>query len=106
MKVSANRIDMQRARIDQAQLKDVGYTKNAPAISSGTLTLDISTGNVFEVSLTQNVTTLNITNPAPSGQACTFDLIFTAAGNSGAGSARKITWPSSVQWAGGGQHHL
>jgi len=88
---------MQRARLDQAQLRDVGYTKTAPAISSGTLTLDISTGNVFEVSLTQNVTTLNITNPAPSGQACTFDLIL-----SGAGNARTVTWPSSVQWAGGG----
>ena len=101
MKVSANRIDMQRARIDQATLKDFSWTKNAPAISSGTLTLDISTGNVFEVSLTQNVTTLNITNPAPSGQACTFDLIL-----SGAGSARTVTWPSSVQWSGGGQHPL
>ena len=88
---------MERARIDQATLKDVSFTKNAPAISAGTLTLDISTGNVFEVSLTGNVTTLNITNPAPSGTACTFDLILSATG-----SARTVTWPSSVQWSGGG----
>jgi len=57
VKISAHRVNMERSRIDQAVFRDLSWTKTAPAISAGTLTLDISTGNVFEVSLTQNVTT-------------------------------------------------
>ncbi|MCX6739168.1 MAG: hypothetical protein NT098_03925 [Candidatus Parcubacteria bacterium] len=90
---------MEDKRLDQAVLRDFSFTKTAPTISGGTLTLDISAGNVFEVSLNANIATLNITNPSPSGNACKFDLILTADG-----TARTIAWPAAVQWSGGGAY--
>src|SRR3989344_8162018 len=95
-KISAARIDMQGSRLDNAILKDYGEIKTAPAISGGTLTLDLSTGNVFEVSLNANITTLTISNPSPTGNACSFTLVFTADG-----TLRSVTWGASVSWSGG-----
>ncbi|MCX6738470.1 MAG: hypothetical protein NT098_00265, partial [Candidatus Parcubacteria bacterium] len=97
VKLSTHRLDMQDARIDQAELRDFAFTKNAPTISAGVLNLDISTGNVFEVALNADITTINITNPSPTGKACKFDLIFTADG-----TARAVSWPASVLWSEGG----
>ncbi|TRZ51801.1 hypothetical protein D4R99_03865 [bacterium] len=93
VKISSHRVDMQDSRIDQALLKDYGEIKTAPAISAGTLTLNLTTGNVFEVDLNAAVTTLTISNPSPTGNACSFTLIFTADG-----TARAVTWGASVSW--------
>lgn len=75
------------------------YTeKVVPAsISSNTLTLNLSSGNLFTCSLNSNITTLTISNP-PSGSntAIGFSLIFTADG-----TARSVTWPASIKWPGG-----
>jgi len=67
IKVSKSRIDLDHNRLDNALLKDCGEVKTAPAISAGTLTLDVSGGNVFEVSLNANITTFTISNPPPNG---------------------------------------
>jgi hypothetical protein len=96
VKVSSSRIDMEDARIDQAILKDYAETKTAPSISAGVLTLNMALGNVFEVSLNANITTLTISNPSPTGNACSFTLIFTADG-----TARTVSWPAAVKWPGG-----
>ena len=96
VKVSKSRIDLEDARIDQALLKDYGEIKTAPSISSGTLTLNLALGNVFEVSLNANITTLTISNPSPTGNACSFTLVFTADG-----TPRTVTWGASVKWSGG-----
>ena len=45
-------IDMQDAVLRAAELRDYAETSPSPGISSGTLTLDLETGNVFEVILT------------------------------------------------------
>lgn len=71
-------------------------TKTAPAISSGTLTLDCSVGNVFAVSLNANITTLSFTNVPATGTAFGLTLMLTADG-----TARTITWGSAVKWPGG-----
>lgn len=96
IKISKSRVDLDDRQLQQALLKDYGEIKTAPSISGGTLTLDITTGDVFEVSLNANITTLTISNPSPTGNACSFTLIFTADG-----TARTITWPAAVLWAGG-----
>jgi hypothetical protein len=74
-------------------LKDYGETKTAPTISSGTLTLNLENGNVFDVALNANITTLTISNPPASGTAGSFTLNLTADG-----TARTVTWGSSVKW--------
>lgn len=70
--------------------------KTAPTISTNTLTLDCSAGNVFAVSLNANITTLTFTNIPASGTAYGMTLSFTADG-----TARTITWPAAVKWPGG-----
>ena len=71
-------------------------TKTAPSISTNTLTLDCSTGNVFAVSLNANITTLSFTNVPSTGTAYGLTLALTADG-----TARTVTWGSAVKWPGG-----
>ena len=71
-------------------------TKTAPAISSGTLTLNCSLGNVFAVSLNAAITTLTISNIPTTGNAFGITLAFTCDG-----TARAVTWPAAVKWSGG-----
>jgi len=79
------------------ELQDYKETRTTPSSSSGTLTLDISTSNVFEVTLTENVTTLTISNPASSGKACSFTLILKQDGT----GSWTFAFPASIKWAGG-----
>ena len=82
--------------ISRPRFTDYAETYTTPAISSGTLTLNIENGNVFRVSRNANITTLTISNPAATGNACSFTLIFDANGTS-----YTITWPAAVKWPGG-----
>ena len=82
--------------IGRPRFTDYAETYSTPAISSGTLTLNIENGNVFRVSLTAAITTLTISNPSGTGNACSFTLIFDADG-----TARAVTWPAAVKWPGG-----
>lgn len=81
---------------DFTKIVPVQEGKTAPAISSGTLTLDCSAGNVFAVSLNATVTTLSFTNVPPSGTAYGLTLAVTADG-----TQRAIAWGGAVKWPGG-----
>lgn len=70
-------------------------TKTAPTISTNTLTLDCSTGNVFNVSLNANVTTLSFSNVPSTGTAYGLTLSLSITGSF------TVTWPASVKWPGG-----
>jgi hypothetical protein len=79
------------------ELKAYKETKTGPSISSGTLTLDYSTGNNFGgVTLNQNITTYSVTNPPASGKAGFYTVVFI-----GDGTQRTITWPGSHRFPGG-----
>jgi len=66
-----------------------------PTISGGGLTLDISSAQVFGVTLDAGVNTLSITNtPTTANRSIGFTLILTADG-----TARGITWGAAVKWA-------
>lgn len=82
--------------VQRPKLQDYGETRTAPTISSGTLTLNLENGNVFEVALNANITTFTISNPPASGTAGSLTLKLTADG-----TARTITWGASVKWPGG-----
>lgn len=83
-------------QITRPRFTDYAETYTTPAISSGTLTLNLENGNVFRVSRNANITTLTISNPPASGNAGSFTLIFDANGTS-----YTITWPAAVKWPGG-----
>ena len=67
-------------------------TKTSVTQSTGTLTLDCSTANVFEFTPSQNITTLTITNIPTSGNAYAMVLKV-------GGSAHTIAWGAAVKWA-------
>jgi len=83
--------------ISGVKFTDYTEPKSAPTISSGTLTLNLNTAQVFDVSLNANVTTLTISNvDASANTVNSFVLIFTMDG-----TARTVTWGAAVKWAGG-----
>jgi len=61
-----------------------------------TYTVDLSTANVFALTLTGN-TTFTFSNPASSGISSAFTLIITQ----DATGSRTATWPASVKWPNG-----
>jgi hypothetical protein len=89
-------LSMQDNVVSRPELQDYAESRTAPASSAGTLTLDLTGGNIFEPTLTENVT-VSIANPPASGKGGSFTLILRQDGTGG----WAVTWPSSVKWAGG-----
>ena len=79
-------------QVINAVLNRYSEVLQSPAISSGALTLDLSTGNVFEVWMSASITAITISNP-PSTGYCKFRLTL-----SYATSGLTAAWPSSVRW--------
>ena len=76
-------------------LKDYGETINALGnVDTDTHDIDLTDGNVVTCSLTGNPT-FTFSNPPASGTAGSFTLIVTE------DASPSITWPGSVDWAGG-----
>ena len=82
--------------ISRPRFTDYAETYTTPTISAGTLTLNIENGNVFRVSRNANISTVTISNPSGTGNACSFTLIFDANGTS-----YTIAWPAAVKWPAG-----
>ena len=73
-------------------------TEQAVALTSGTsVTLDISAGSVFTITLAHNIGTFTWSNPATSGDVSAFVLKVTQDGTGN----RTIAFPASVDFAGG-----
>ncbi len=92
-------INLQDQQLTRPELKDFSESSTTPAVGAGALTLNLETGNVFEVTLTGNVTTLTFANPPATGRAgsCTLILKQDAVGG------RTLAWPSSVRWPSAAQ---
>jgi hypothetical protein len=80
--------------VARPELKDYSETKTALS-AAASVAIDIENGNVFTITPDQN-TTFTFTNPSPTGKSCAFTLIWTQDS-----SDRTITWPGTVDWAGG-----
>lgn len=84
------------SNIDKGTLKNYKEIYTSPTISTGQLTLDLSNGNVFNVSLNAAITIMTISNIPSSSFAANFTLIFTADG-----TARGVVWTPSIKWPSG-----
>jgi hypothetical protein len=71
--------------------------QHTPVVNSGSLTLDLETGNVLEVNLTENVTGFGLANPPASGRAGSAMVVLKKHTTGG----RTLAWPSPVRWSGG-----
>ena len=77
-------------------IKPVTYQETYVSKSAAsTVTCDLATANHFAVTLDQN-TTFAFSNPPSSGTSYSFTLIITQHS-----TAVTLTWPSTVDWAGG-----
>ena len=77
-------------------LKPITYQETYVASSAAsTVTLDLATGTSFSLTMDQ-ATTFAFSNPPGSGTAFSFTLFLTQHS-----SAVAITWPNTVDWAGG-----
>jgi hypothetical protein len=91
----AGTVNFQDNIAQRPELKDYAETSVA-ANSSTAYTVDLTTGNVFEITLTGDCV-FTFSNPPASGKAGSFTLILAQDGT----GSRTTTWPASVKWAGG-----
>jgi len=87
------------------ELKAKSYTETVSQItqSTGTLTIDCSTSNVFEVTLSQNITSIVLTNVPTSGgspQTKSYGFILKVTQGGGAGGFT-VAFPASFKFTGG-----
>lgn len=84
--------------VSRPELKDYAVTHTTPTISSGAVTFDCANGNSFNVSLTENITSITLSNPPASGNYGEIVIEFK---QDATGSRTVSGWPASVKWAGG-----
>jgi hypothetical protein len=75
-----------------AELKATSY--NESYVAMGANDVDCEAGNLFSKTISAN-TTFTFSNPPASGTGYGFVMKLTVSGT------RTVTWPSSVDWAGG-----
>lgn len=83
---------------EQYQMKINDYSETVNAIGSvggGTLTINLTLGNVVTATATANITTVTLSNVPVTGTCSSFSLVATNFG------AFTITWPASFKWPSG-----
>jgi len=81
--------------VSRPELRDYAESYNASS-GSGTVTLDLTNGNVFQHTASGGNVTFAFSNPPASGNAGSITLKWIQDS-----SNRTITWPGAVDWAGG-----
>ena len=81
--------------VSRPELKDYAESYTASS-GSGTVTLDLTNGNVFQHTASGGNVTFAFSNPPASGKAGSLTLKWIQDS-----SDRTITWPGAVDWAGG-----
>jgi len=81
--------------VTRPEIKDYAEAYNA-STGSGTVDLDLESGNVFQHTASGGNVTFTFSNPPASGKAGSFTLKWIQDA-----SDRTITWPASVDWPGG-----
>src|SRR5258708_1029262 len=95
IKLSATRLDMGKARLDNAIRKDWVQSLNALGNVSGATSIDLSLGNIITATATAAVT-WSVTNvPSTTSTSTSFTLILTNGGRF------TQTWMGSTTWRNG-----
>ena len=90
-------VDMSDHILLKPILKDYGEVHNAIGdTGGGSDTIDLTSGNVVSATVSTGSQTIVFSNPTASANSCSFTLILTNGQSQGA-----VTWPGSVDWAGG-----
>jgi hypothetical protein len=95
IEVFANGVVELAATVGTTRLRSYDEYINANTASTGATTLDLSSGNFFNLTLTGNVT-FTYSN-VPVGRMVAFTIV----AKQDATGGRTITWPSGTKWPGG-----
>ena len=90
-------INMAGKQLTRPQLMDYRETIARPAVIARSLTLNLAAGNVFEVTMTDDVASLIFANSPAVGIAGSCTLFLKQDQRGG----RKLSWPGSIRWSGG-----
>jgi len=90
----SNEITLGNSSITRFRIPAAGIDNTSAALSGTTPSVDTGARDTYTLSTTGN-TTFTFTGAPSSGQVGTFSLIVTA------GGTHTLTWPASVDWAGG-----
>lgn len=82
----------------RAKLVDFAIAEDIVTSSSGAVTFDLTSANTFSITLTENITSMTISNPPVASDSGQFTVVFT---QDGGGGAYTVAWPASVLWPGG-----
>lgn len=88
---SAADINLADNELIRAEIKDYSLRSNVISSSAGVLTVDLETGNDFTTLLTENITTITVTNPPASGKKGQFTLEITQDSAGGAFTVVTVT---------------
>lgn len=89
---SPKEIRMKDNVLSRPEIKDYSESKTLVSSSSNAATFDLENGNIFTITLSENVT-FTFSNPPISGTAGSLTMILTQDS-----VVRSITWPASVKW--------
>ena len=84
--------------------KGIQETKGTSTNSAAAITIDLATGNFFEIDLQNNnatVTSWTFSNMAASGKVSSWIIKFIQGS-----TARALTYPAAVKWGGGFDHTM
>jgi len=89
-----NEITLGNTSITRFRIPGAGIDNTSAALSGTTPSVDVGARDTYTLTTSGN-TTFTFTGVPSSGQVGTFSLIITA------GGTHTLTWPASVDWAGG-----
>ena len=90
----SNEITLGNSSITRFRIPGAGIDNTSAALSGTTPSVDVGARDTYTLTTSGN-TTFTFTGAPSSGQVGTFSLIVTA------GGTHTLTWPASVDWAGG-----
>jgi len=97
--VKTTNLNFADLELSRPELKDYAETiEENIAISAGVAVVDFQNGNHAEINMSENVTTLTISNPPVTGKV---GMMVIDLKQSGVGSFT-ITWPTSIDWGDAG----
>jgi len=91
-------IQMQDNVLLRPKITDYAITHIPIVSAAGVLTINLGSGNSFSTTLTENITTVVLSNPPATGNYGQFVIKII---QDAAAGAFTVTWPSSVKWPGG-----
>ena len=97
-RLGGDTINMASGILKQPRLEDYRLTGYSNSSSSGAITFDFANGNFQYVTLTENITSITISNPPSNTLYGEMMIKFI---QNGTGSWTVSGWPASVKWPGG-----